>query len=256
MKLFICWSGTRSKAVAELFNDWLPTVVQSVEPWMSTEIEKGAAWFTKLRKNLDESGAGLICLTPENLQAPWVLFESGAISKSFETPLACTFLLGLRPAQLNRPLSEFQATEANKEDVSRLIRDLNAAAGDRQVEPDVVTRSFERAWPEFEDKLAKIPDAPVGEPHDEPHDQREMIEETLERVRAMEKGLVSIQRPALGLTTPLPILSEAERNAAAQSHLLQHLKQITDSAIVAGVLNPEDAAVRQLRVKIKKKNID
>lgn len=192
MKLFICWSGTRSKAVAELFYEWLPTVVQSVEPFVSTEIEKGAAWFSRLRGELDKSDAGLICLTPENLQAPWLLFESGAISRSFDRPLACTFLFGLRPAELRKPLSEFQATEANREDVSKLIRDLNAVE-DRPVPTDALMKTFDRAWPEFEERLAKIPGDLAEEPHDPSPDQNEMIEEMLERVRAIEKGVVSVQ---------------------------------------------------------------
>lgn len=36
MKIFVSWSGKRSKAVAELMSDWLKCVIQASQPWIST----------------------------------------------------------------------------------------------------------------------------------------------------------------------------------------------------------------------------
>ena len=35
MKIFISWSGTTSRAVAEALHAWLPKVLQGVEPFLS-----------------------------------------------------------------------------------------------------------------------------------------------------------------------------------------------------------------------------
>jgi TIR domain len=85
MKVFISWSGERSRAVAEVLRQWLPNVIQAVTSWVSLDdIEKGAPWSTDIAVQLGECRAGLICLTPENLSASWLLFEAGALSKTLD----------------------------------------------------------------------------------------------------------------------------------------------------------------------------
>ena len=53
MKVFISWSGERSRKVAELLDEWLQCVIQAVKPFMSSKgIERGRYGSIKLRKNL------------------------------------------------------------------------------------------------------------------------------------------------------------------------------------------------------------
>lgn len=62
-KVFLTWSGERSKAVAAALHDWFPNVIQSLEPWMSdSDIAKGSGWNAEISKNLESAKIGIVCL--------------------------------------------------------------------------------------------------------------------------------------------------------------------------------------------------
>lgn len=61
MKLFLSWSGETSHKVALVFRDWLPSVLQYIEPYVSSEdIDKGARWSTDIAHELEDSSYGII----------------------------------------------------------------------------------------------------------------------------------------------------------------------------------------------------
>ena len=83
MKVFISSSGDRSKVVAAALADWLGKVIQGVRPRMSSHsIASGSRWAAELGAELQTSDYGVFCSTPENLSAPWLLFEAGVIAKA------------------------------------------------------------------------------------------------------------------------------------------------------------------------------
>jgi hypothetical protein len=52
---------------------------------MSNEdIERGARWNIELVSRLEKARFRLICLTLDNIEKPWILFEAGALTKSLE----------------------------------------------------------------------------------------------------------------------------------------------------------------------------
>jgi hypothetical protein len=56
MKTFISWSGETSRLIAQDLREWLPPVVQTIEPWMSDrDILPGKRWNDVLSHQLSET---------------------------------------------------------------------------------------------------------------------------------------------------------------------------------------------------------
>ena len=153
MKVFLSWSGDHSHAVAQAFNEWLPSVLQSLTPWLSSEhIAKGATWLTDIQKALSESnGVGIFFLTQEAMRSEWMLFEAGGIA-ALDKHRVCTVCVDMQPADLKPPLNFFQATKLIKDEVWRLVMDLNKQTVVPLAE-SVLKKSFDRAWPDLEHAL-------------------------------------------------------------------------------------------------------
>lgn len=184
MKIFISWSGELSHKVALKLREWLPSVIQGLNPYVSSEdIEKGAPWFGEILGNLETSAFGIACLTKENVNKPWVLFEAGAImgklGKSFFSPL----VIDLTKGEVKPPLGQLQATNFEKDDVFKLLETINKLGGDKQLADNLLKKSFEMWWQDLHnvvdmyktgfaggDAAATIPIRP----------DREMLEEILE----------------------------------------------------------------------------
>jgi hypothetical protein len=154
MKIFLSHSGKKSFTIAKLFKKWLPEVIQAVEPWLSEDIPKGDRWRERLNQALNESNIGIICLTKENAISPWILFESGSLSRDIDANL-CTFLIDLEPGDIKGPLESFQHTIFSKEDVLKLLYTINAKLALPLVETRL-EKAFNRLWPEFEKDLNEI----------------------------------------------------------------------------------------------------
>jgi TIR domain len=106
MKVFISWSGERSKQVALALRAWLPQVVKVVQPYMSDrDNHAGMRWADKLSDELEAANFGIVCVTPENLNSRWLNFEAGAISKAVDKARVAPVLYGLsNPSELPPPL--------------------------------------------------------------------------------------------------------------------------------------------------------
>jgi DNA-binding XRE family transcriptional regulator len=154
MHIFLSWSGERSGKVAEALRQWIPKVLQIVRPWTSSaSIDPGARWSVEVGQALSEMNFGILCLTPENLPAPWILFEAGALSKTVSQARVIPYLLGFEARELQGPLSQFQAVQADREGTWQLVSAINGSAGDRSIASDVLAESFDLWWPRLEPVL-------------------------------------------------------------------------------------------------------
>ncbi len=195
MKVFISWSGARSKKVAQIFRDWLPTVIQSLDPFVSSEdIEKGSRWNTDIAQELKDSTFGLICVTKDNLNAPWLNFEAGALSKTIDNSYVAPLLFDVKPSELKGlPISQFQATSFTVEDMKRLVETLNTAAGNC-LSSTRLDKAFELCYPDLEKSIKELKDTPIeSENEDEKtsntHLDPNILEELLEMTRNTQRLL-------------------------------------------------------------------
>jgi hypothetical protein len=187
MKVFISWSGQLSHKIALILRDWLPSVIQTVEPFLSTEdIDKGSLWFGELTKELETTKFGVTCLTTKNLTAPWILFEAGALSKAIDSSRVCTLLIGLSPSAVQGPLAQFQATLPNKEDMRKLVKSMNTALADKALNESKLDKAFEKWWDEFKEKtseaMTQLPEPPDASTKRSTED---ILEEVLTLCRSM-----------------------------------------------------------------------
>ena len=155
VKVFISWSGDRSKRIAKALKKWIKNVIQSVEPFVSSEdIQKGTRWSVDLAKELQDSNFGILCVTRENFEAPWLLFEAGALSKTMDKAYVVPFLFDLNPLDLSdSPLMQFQATPFSKDEIKKLIMTMNETNGSKLDNLDEV---FEKWYPDLEKVLDEI----------------------------------------------------------------------------------------------------
>jgi hypothetical protein len=196
MKIFLSWSGDLSLKLALAFRDWLPSVVQAVRPYVSSEdIDKGTRWTTDIAKELDSSSYGILCITPSNMSAPWINFEAGALSKSIDKSNVSPFLFNVKRSEVQGPLLQFQSTIYEKEDVARLIVSIN-----RRLEPDeklddtLLAKSFDVWWPQLVEQLdALAPEEAQMSltPKAESLNKDAILEELLELARNQQKLLRS-----------------------------------------------------------------
>ncbi|WMJ22192.1 toll/interleukin-1 receptor domain-containing protein [Paludicola sp. MB14-C6] len=155
MKVFISWSGELSKKIAEILKRKIPCIIQSVEVFYSSnDIQKGENWDAKLVDELASCNFGIVCLTQENVNAPWVHFESGALSKALDSRVSA-LLIDINPSELKGPLSKFQNTKIDKEDFKLLMTSINNAT-ESKLSKEVLEETFEMVWKSIDEEIKSV----------------------------------------------------------------------------------------------------
>ncbi len=178
MKTFISWSGTVSHKVATVLRNWLPSVIQSVEPYVSSEdIDKGARWSTHITAELDQSAFGILCVTKDNVNAPWLNFEAGALGKSVDKSCVCPFLFRIKRSEVSGPILQFQSTICEKDDVLKLLKSINASCAEQALDEARLEKTFDVWWPSLKKELDGIPEEAQAEAQEKKHPQQKTIRE-------------------------------------------------------------------------------
>lgn len=209
MKVFVSWSGPRSKAVASGLRVLIKDVVRCSAPWVSeADIAAGARWRPAIQTELQETAFGVLCLTRDNLESPWLNFEAGALAKTVADAFVCPYLLDLKASDIPAgPLSQFQAKACTNEDTWDLIRAINAAAKAEADPESDLRRRFDRCWSDFAGLLGAVPSQPAASA--KKRGANEMAEETLLLVRHLVAQ--SEERWSQEKHAVLAIMQDAER---------------------------------------------
>jgi len=188
MKVFISWSGARSKRLAFHLHEWLRAVVQRAEPWMSDrDLEAGQRWNEEISAKLKDTHFGIICLTRENLAAPWLLFEAGALAKAVESARVVPVLLGVGRSDLTFPLAQFQAVESDESGMRSLAAAVNNALGTDRLPATTLDNIFRGLWPGLAAAIAAIPESSsVDASH---RTDRQLLEELVEGLHQVQRSL-------------------------------------------------------------------
>ena len=195
MKVFLSWSGERSKAVAELLNEWLCCVIQAARPWVSTrDLDRGSLWFSEINDQLKDTSVGIICLTQENRVRPWILFEAGALAKGLSTAKVCTLLIDLEPKDVEDPLAQFNHTSPTEESMFNLVKTLNTALGVNGLDPRVLEQVFETYWPQFDKKFKDIVKNIKDISSAKPRAKDDLLGEILENTRLLNNRIRRLER--------------------------------------------------------------
>jgi hypothetical protein len=198
IKVFISWSGQRSRAMGEALRKWLPRMNQLVKPWMSAEdIGAGSLWFQETAKVLSESQFGITCLTSDNLKEPWIYFESGALFDIVEKQRQriCPYLLDLDPSDIKGPLSHFQAKLATKENTKEILNEISELVD--ETDKEIIMESFERLWPDLEKDFKSIKGL-TSETKVLEREPKDMLQELLELVREQSHVILGNQNIGRG----------------------------------------------------------
>lgn len=221
MKVFISWSGLTSKAIAEALRNWIPGVLQAVKPYFSPDdIAKGSIWSSEISKELEESRIGIICLTRNNLSAPWILFEAGALSKNIDKSKVCPILFGVEPTDLEGPLVQFQAAKFSEDELRRVIIMMNTELGDRALTSEVFESVFNMWYPILKAQIDKVLTEEDDSKSSTLRSERDLLEEILNLSRSiivrgdkLHSGPQLSQRIIRDLTEGLAsIVSVAQKN--------------------------------------------
>jgi hypothetical protein len=173
----------------------LPDVLQSVVPFVSSEdVSAGAVWFETIGQELRRSDFAIICITPDNRSSQWLHFEAGAIGIAHtmaEEPTprrVVPYLLELSAADLEPPLSLYQALTATEDDTRKLVAALNRQLPD-PLTPDGLERAFHKWWPDLAVEIERARTlAAEGAPQAPERNEKEILEEILQLTRQVVRS--------------------------------------------------------------------
>lgn len=152
---FISWSGDESRSVAEALKDFFAVVLPNPTLFVaSKDLQAGEVWFTEIAEKLEACDIGVIVVTPQNINKPWLHFEAGALSKRVGRSAAIPLLCGVANGELaGTPLAQLQALTVSEANMRKLTSRLNDLL-ELGVSEGHIDSTFPVWWERYSNRIA------------------------------------------------------------------------------------------------------
>ncbi|MBO4917669.1 MAG: toll/interleukin-1 receptor domain-containing protein [Bacteroidales bacterium] len=161
--LFISWSGIYSKRIAERLKTSLEKIFSNkLTCFVSTkDIASGEDWYDKIKNELAKSSLGILCITKENIKAPWLYFEAGALVGNNLNVIP--LLINCDQISLNdTPISANQSIQFyNPEQFKKMLNDIREKLNllpdtDREILDEIYKTQYNNLKDDLKPQLDKL----------------------------------------------------------------------------------------------------
>lgn len=190
--VFISWSEENSTShnVALLLKKWISRIIQTATCYVSSvDIRAGEVWLSNLLKNLADSKCGVVCLTQDSLNKPWIIFEAGALVVKFEKSRVIPLLIGIEKDYILSPLNILQCKLANRDGLWDIIKCVNDSSDLFIVPEETLRDAFDTNWPRFEKELHAIINSSPSKSPPKKRSTEEKIDDLLGLVRSLQQSV-------------------------------------------------------------------
>jgi hypothetical protein len=153
-KIFLSWSGNLSKSIAKILKERFPEIL-NIELFFSAEdISIGTRWSNVLHDELTKDNFGIILVTRENLNSPWLLFELGVLAGKKEARV-CALYFNLDIKELPSPMEQFNNVKYSEEGMYELLGSVNEVLGS-PLNEGMLKKLFDQEWPIIQNKIQGV----------------------------------------------------------------------------------------------------
>lgn len=216
MKIFISWSDETGHAIASVLGNWIPSVIQAVETYVSPEdSRKGTKWGNDVSQELNRSSLGILCVVPGNIGAPWLNFEAGVLSKSLDLARVIPLLVDVERSELdNGPLAQFPSAVYGKNDMYQILETINENTEKMSLSKERLRDSFDLWWPKLDLDVQSIMGKKIKET--QRIDKPEIVPNTHKPGKTAEQAFETANKNEAKKT---PVPEKPEKSVAAKPAL-------------------------------------
>jgi hypothetical protein len=157
MKIFISWSNSPSKEIANAVKNFIDSIFSNkLATFLSVkDISAGANGFNEIRKNLNDCSKCILCLVRNNIDSLWMSYEAGAISmhesKDNTCPIIPILFESIGDDKFDHhPLHYIQREKFSKETMLHIVGDINSICPPEiKLEKNALERQFKHYWTSF-----------------------------------------------------------------------------------------------------------